>query len=177
MADFLISYSFIGKFVASFGDGPGRYKQLLQETDKLNGCDAYDGSPYTEDTSEGRVSYLDLTLPQYGLPIYDWIMSLEVAEHIPRQFESIFIDNIVRHAKEGVVLSWAVPGQDGNSHVNPRSFDYVVTVMGRQGFEHDDNETQKVRNAAKVSWLKSNTNVYRRKPVKKKELMNMQQNA
>ena len=57
------------------------------------------------------MSFLDLTLPQYGLPLYDWVMSLEVAEHIPQDYEAIFIDNIVRHAREGVVLSWAVPGR------------------------------------------------------------------
>ncbi len=38
---------------------------------------------------------------------YDWIISLEVAEHIPAQFESIYIDNLVKHAKEGIILSWA----------------------------------------------------------------------
>jgi len=58
------------------------------------------------------VSYLDLTLPQYGLPLYDWVISLEVAEHIPAESEAIYLDNIVRHAREGVVLSWAVPGND-----------------------------------------------------------------
>jgi len=67
---------------------------------------------YSEKTSEGRVSYLDLTLPQYGLPLYDWVISLEVAEHIPAESEAVFLDNIVRHAREGVVLSWAVPGND-----------------------------------------------------------------
>ena len=76
----------------------------------LKGYDAYDGAPFSEKTSEGRVQYLDLTLPQYGLPLYDWVMSLEVAEHIPKEYESIYLDNIVRHAKEGVILSWAKPG-------------------------------------------------------------------
>ena len=77
----------------------------------LKGYDAYDGAPFSEKTSEGRVQYLDLTLPQYGLPLYDWVMSLEVAEHIPKEFESIYLDNIVRHAKEGIVISWAKLGK------------------------------------------------------------------
>ena len=77
----------------------------------LKGYDSYDGAPFSEEISEGRVKYLDLTLPQYGLPLYDWIISLEVAEHIPREYENIYLDNIVRHAKEGVILSWARPGK------------------------------------------------------------------
>ena len=161
--------------MASFGDGPGRYKQLLLETGKLKGYDAYDGAPFTEDTSEGRVTFLDLTLPQYGLPVYDWIMSLEVAEHIPKQFESMFIDNIARHAKEGVVLSWAVPGQGGHSHVNNRPFEYVVSIMEQQGFKHVESESENLKKAATLGWLRRNTNVYRRSSTI--NITNMQQNA
>jgi hypothetical protein len=71
-----------------------------------------------EETSGGLVKFMDLTIPQYGLPIYDWIVSLEVAEHIPSQFESVYLDNVFRHAREGIILSWAVPGQNGLSHVD-----------------------------------------------------------
>lgn len=129
----------------------------------MNGYDAYDGVPFCETTSEGRVKFLDLTLPQYGLPLYDWIVSLEVAEHIPKQFESIYIDNIVRHAREGVVLSWARPGQGGYSHVNNRPFEYIKDLMEKQGFSHDDVESQKLKDAATFWWFKTNTNVFRRK--------------
>ncbi|XP_052279447.1 uncharacterized protein LOC127877532 isoform X2 [Dreissena polymorpha] len=154
---------FQGKYVGSFGDGPGRYKQLLSDAGKLKGYDAYDGAPYCDVTSEGRVKFLDLTLPQFGLPLYDWIISLEVAEHIPAQFESIYIDNIVRHAKEGIVLSWARPGQGGYSHVNNRAFEYVVKLMDGLGFSHDAESSEKLRNAASLDWLRHNINVYRRK--------------
>ncbi|KAH3834501.1 hypothetical protein DPMN_107829 [Dreissena polymorpha] len=154
---------FQGKYVGSFGDGPGRYKQLLSDAGKLKGYDAYDGAPYCDVTSEGRVKFLDLTLPQFGLPLYDWIISLEVAEHIPAQYESIYIDNIVRHAKEGIVLSWARPGQGGYSHVNNRAFEYVVKLMDGLGFSHDAERSEKLRNAASLDWLKNNIHVYRRK--------------
>jgi hypothetical protein len=45
------------------------------------------------------------------------IISLEVAEHIPEKYEAVYLDNIFRHAKEGIILSWAVPGQIGLSHI------------------------------------------------------------
>ena len=151
--------------MGSFGDGPGRYKQMLLETGKLKGYDAYDGAPYSEVTSEGRVQFLDLTLPQYGLPVYDWIMSLEVAEHIPAQFQSVYLDNIERHAKEGVVLSWAVPGQGGYSHVNERPLKYVLQLMDSLGFKLDSENSTKLQNAATLDWLRRNTYVYRRKNI------------
>lgn len=153
---------FKGKYVGSFGDGPGRYKQLLTDTGLLRGYDAYDGAPYVETISEGRVVFLDLTLPLYGLPIYDWIISLEVAEHIPKEYESIYIDNIVRHAREGLVISWAAPGQKGYSHVNNRPLEYVKSVMRGHGFEFDTNSSLTLRRSAVVEWFKTNINVFRR---------------
>ncbi|XP_060594619.1 uncharacterized protein LOC132748972 isoform X3 [Ruditapes philippinarum] len=154
---------FQDKYVASFGDGPGRYKQLLSDSGLLKGYDAYDGAPFSEKTSEGRVMYLDLTLPQYGLPLYDWVMSLEVAEHIPKEYESIYLDNIARHAKEGIILSWAKPGQGGFSHVNTRPFEYVKAAFEKLGFEHDAQNSDMLKKAASLEWLQWNTNVYRRK--------------
>ncbi|XP_045194952.2 uncharacterized protein LOC123550582 [Mercenaria mercenaria] len=58
-----------GKYIGSFGDGPGRYKQLFIESGEVKGYDAYDGSPFCDVTSNGSVKFLDLTLPQYGLPL------------------------------------------------------------------------------------------------------------
>ena len=136
---------------------------MLLATGKLKDYEAYDGAPFAETTSEGRVKFLDLTLHQYGLPLYDWVISLEVAEHIPQQYEDTFIDNIVRHAREGVVLSWAVPGQGGYSHVNNRSFQYVKGLLEVLGFKHDPEESEKLKRMATLPWLKTNTNVYRRR--------------
>ena len=107
--------------------------------------------------------FLDLTLEQYGLKLYDWVMSLEVAEHIPAEFESIYIDNIVRHAKEGVVISWAVPGQGGYSHVNNKPFDYVKKLFDGLGFDHDEAASEKLKSVATLPWLQKNTNVFRRR--------------
>ncbi|KAL3862471.1 hypothetical protein ACJMK2_008435 [Sinanodonta woodiana] len=154
---------FKGSKVASFGDGPGRYKQLIEDAGKAVTYDAYDGAPYCEETSKGRVKFLDLTLPQYGLPMYDWVISLEVAEHIPGEFESVYIDNIHRHARVGVVLSWAVPGQGGYAHINNRPFDYVVNIMKEKGLYYNQEKSDYLKNAAQVDWLKRNINVYLRR--------------
>lgn len=135
----------------------------MTDSGKLKGYDAYDGAPFCETTSEGRVKFLDLTLPQFGLPLYDWVMSLEVAEHIPQQFESIYIDNLVRHTKEGILLSWARPGQGGYSHVNNRPFEYIKTLMDGLGFEHDDTQSKSLREASTFDWFRNNINVFRRR--------------
>ena len=125
---------------------------------------AYDGGPFYDKLSHGRVKYLDLTIPQYGLPLYDWVMSLEVAEHIPHEFEHIYISNIVRHARDGVVLSWAVPNQPGHGHINNQPLDYVIKTFKKQGFGHDPKLSKQLQSKAYVGWLKKNLNVFKRLP-------------
>jgi tryptophanyl-tRNA synthetase len=110
--------------------------------------------------SHGRVRFMDLSIPQYGILQYDWIISLEVAEHIPEKYEAVYLDNIFRHAKEGIILSWAVPGQIGLSHINNKPIEYVSKVMRENGFQRDAGKTMKLQASASLSWLKSNIHVY-----------------
>ena len=153
---------FSGKRVASFGDGPGIYKQYLDSKGSLKCYDAYDGAPFVDTTTNNRVKFLDLSVPIYHLDQYDWVISLEVAEHIPAEFEAIYVDNLVRHAKEGIVLSWAKIGQGGHSHVNNRDFEYVKAKMESLGFSHDIKWSTRLKEKASLHWLKDNINVYRR---------------
>ena len=106
---------------------------------------------------------MDLTLPQYWLPRYDWVLSMEVLEHIPAQFETTVLDNIDRAAGHGVVLSWAVPGQDGFHHVSNRSPTYVEQTMLNRGFTMDLNTSLALRNTATLSWLRRNIMVFIRR--------------
>ena len=150
------------KEVASFGDGPGAYKSLLTNLNQVKFYDAYDGAPFTELTTNDNVKFLDLSQPIYHLKKYDWIISLEVAEHIPAEFEQIYIDNLARHAKEGIILSWAKLGQGGHSHVNNRDISYVMNEMKKRNFILNKEKSDLFKNVAQFSWLKSNINVYQR---------------
>ena len=105
---------------------------------------------------------MDLTVPQFNIPMYDWIISLEVAEHIPKQYESIYMDNMARHSREGIVMSWAVPEQGGLAHINNRPLSYVIKLLKQYGFEHDKNASKVLQTASSFQWLRDNTNVYRR---------------
>ena len=150
------------KKVASFGDGPGAYKLKLDELKQVILYDAFDGAPYVELTTNNKVNYIDLSVPIYHLNVYDWIISLEVAEHIPAQFESIYINNLVAHAKEGIILSWAKIGQSGHYHVNNRNSDYVIKLMESKNFSHDFQSSNYFKMKSSLSWLKDNINVFRR---------------
>jgi hypothetical protein len=153
---------FYGSRVAGLGDGLGHYQRLVTDDGFVARYDAYDGSPFVEELTNGRVRFLDLAVPQFWLPVYDWTLCLEVLEHIPEQYESIAVDNVVRPARVGVVLSWARPGQGGLEHVNTRPQEYVGELMKRRGFRLDVASSNRLRDESTFAWLKFTLNVYRR---------------
>lgn len=157
-----LSKFFTNKTVGSFGDGPGKYSVEINNLGQVKSYTAYDGAPYCENVTDGVVKFLDLTVPHYGLPAYDWVISLEVGEHIPSAFEDVYLDNLVRHAKEGVVMSWAKLGQGGYSHVNNKRLQDVVAQMVRRGFSFNANHGKPLRDASSAPWLRDNIHVYKR---------------
>jgi GT2 family glycosyltransferase len=102
----------------------------------------------------------DLILP--GLPEDTTVLSLEVAEHIDPAFENVFFNNITKHATR-VIMSWGVPGQGGDGHVNERPNDYVINRMRERGFLFDRKITEKLRLSvfnSKLWWFKNTLMVF-----------------
>ena len=85
---------------------------------------------------------------------------LKLLNTFHKKYEAVYLDNIFRHAKEGIILSWAVPGQGGLSHINNKPIEYVTKVMRDNGFKRDAEKTMKLQTSASLSWIKSNINVY-----------------
>lgn len=130
-----------------FGSGIGALAQLFMEHQIDVSC--VDGNPMTPVWSNHLCSVFDLATPvgwEYWQQ-YDFVVSLEVGEHIPLEYEQIFFDNIAAAASRGVVLSWAPDGQGGEGHVNPRPSDYVIEQMQRRGFAYFNNQTRRLRRA------------------------------
>ncbi len=109
-----------------------------------------DGSWGVEKLSKGLVKFGDLSLcltvgDGRMIPtIPDWIISFEVGEHIPPEHAAIFMDNL-SVAKEGILMSWALPGQKGFHHVNCQMIEWVACEMGKRGFSVDDVATMEAR--------------------------------
>ncbi len=139
------------------------YARKMKEAGQVKIYTAYDGAPFCESTTDGWVRFLDLTAPQFGLPCYDWVMSLEVGEQIPKEFENIFVDNLARHAKEGIILSWAKLGQGGHSHINNKKESDVIEMLSIRGFGISRAEDKPLRAASGRFWLQNNIRVYRRR--------------
>ena len=98
--------------IVDFGCGNADYiKQLISEGFK---CEAYDGNPNTPEMTSGIGKVLDLSEKFDLNKKFDYVISLEVAEHIPKEYEEIYVDNLIRHTDYYLITSWAVKGQGGD---------------------------------------------------------------
>jgi hypothetical protein len=52
-----------------------------------------------------------------------------VGSYIAKEREDVFFDNLVRLANTGIIVSWALPGQDGDFHRNLMDNDQVTKPL------------------------------------------------
>lgn len=82
---------------------------------------------------------------------FDLVMSLEVAEHLPANKASIFINSLVKLGPV-IIFSAAVPNQTGTHHVNEQWPSYWAKLF----FEHDyipfDYFRNKIWKNEKIEW-------------------------
>ena len=157
LCEALTSYLLITghKTVVDFGCGMGDYAKAFKAVNL--DVEAFDGNPNTEVLTEGIGRVLDLSKPFYLQKKFDAVMSLEVGEHIPAEFEDLFISNITKHAKKTLIISWAVEGQGGDGHVNCKNNDYIIRQIEERGFKYKKKASEELRKAAtNASWF-SNT--------------------
>ena len=127
-----------------FGAGVGQYGHALKAIDPRFRYNGYDGAGNIVDVSGGFVDFFDLTIP-LSLPRADWLLSLEVGEHIPSRLEEKVIRNLHAHNCRGVILSWAYLGKPGVGHVNNHNSAYLVQLFDELGYAYDEKTTQALR--------------------------------
>ena len=150
-----------GSSVVDFGCGNADYIKHLIE----NGfeCEAYDGNPDTPEMTGGIGKVLDLSKKFDLGKTFDYVMSLEVAEHIPKEFEETYVDNLIRHTGFYLITSWAVKGQGGDGHVNEQDEDYVLNLYKEKGMVYNKEISEALRGVAKLGWFKNTIFVFKKK--------------
>jgi 2-polyprenyl-3-methyl-5-hydroxy-6-metoxy-1,4-benzoquinol methylase len=145
------------KSVFDFGCGDGNYlKNLNKVCTKVAGCD---GNPFTLELTEGLGFQADLSI-HHQFEKVDWVISFEVGEHLPKEYESIFIDNLCNHAHKGIIMSWAFPNQPGEGHVNCQTSEYIIEQLYKRGFLIDYIESNNIRNLSDTWWFQANLLVF-----------------
>jgi len=144
--------------IVDFGCGNADYaKELYNEGKKV---DAFDGNPHTPEMTGGFASVLDLSIEFDLGKKYECVISLEVGEHIPKNKEQIYLNNLVSHTEQCVILSWALPNQGGKGHVNERPNEYIIEEMNKRGFKHFEEASEYLRNSSVLWWFKKTIMVF-----------------
>jgi hypothetical protein len=139
--------------VADIGAGSGHYAKWLNDTGLVSAY-AFDGTPDVELVTKGAVMSADLARPLELWRRFDWVICLEVAENIPAELTETFLQNLDRHAGEGLVLSWAQPGLRSLGSPNARSQGEVLSLIKQHtGLHLHEEFTARLRTSATVQSL------------------------
>ena len=146
------------KKVIDLGCGDGSYVNLISESIE---CKGYDGNPDTVELTQGLGVMLYLH-NRISLKPVDWVLCIEVGNHIPKEFEDIFLNNIKNICKKGVIISWAEPNQKGIGQLNRQPNNYIIEKFKNMGFSHDTKTQTRLRKSCSLRWLKFTLMVFRK---------------
>ncbi|MHC4237151.1 MAG: methyltransferase domain-containing protein [Planctomycetota bacterium] len=110
-----------------------------------------------------NIIQMDLTVPQTLITPYDFVLCLEVGEHIPQKHEQSFLDNLNKFVGKDLVMSWAVPGQySASGHVNNQPNEYIIEQMWNRGLKYQKKMTRILRYYSNLKWFKNTIMVFKR---------------
>lgn len=149
------------KTLLDLGCGPAFYiSEFIKENIQ---CEAYDGNPNTPELTNGLGKIVDLSENMNLGKTFDFVLSLEVGEHIPKEFEDIYINNVLKHSHNYVLLSWAIPNQGGDGHVNEQPNDYIINKITSLGFDYNEDISIGLRNSSQARWFKNTLMLFKKK--------------
>jgi SAM-dependent methyltransferase len=104
---------------------------------------------------------------------FDLVMSLEVAEHLPASAADNFVKNLVDHGDD-ILFSAALPGQDGQNHLNEQWPDYWAAKFNAHGYRVYDVLRPLFWNDQRVDrWYRQNMLLYSKRPLPFPETTNL----
>jgi hypothetical protein len=132
--------------ILELGAGVGHYVAMFRGYGYTS--QGIDAIPNIEKYSRGLVMCHDLTkdIPLWQeFPWYHWVMSCEVGEHIPKEHEATYVQNVVKSCSRGAIISWATPNQRGSLHVNAKPVEETVGLFEAAGLKLHEDWTKRLR--------------------------------
>ena len=109
------------------------------------------------------VRHGDLANASLTLIPSDFVLTFEMAEHIPRRFQGQLLQSIDRAATRGVIISWGTT-KGGVGHVNPMSVRAVQNLFCKRGFHLHSVPTRQLRQSSTYWYFQRNILVMERRP-------------
>lgn len=143
--------------VVDLGCGRGDYLSYLS----MNGfdCIGYEGTPDIKSIASFPFIH-QADLSEEIETEKGTVLCFEVAEHIPKEYEDVFLRNVVNASTGLIIISWAVKGQGGHGHVNEQDIFYVGYKFLELGYIINSDLTKKLRKASSLWWFKKSIYVF-----------------
>lgn len=152
-----------------FGCGMGFYANILQQNG-FKYVTGFEGDPPQGKLFQNIVQQ-DLT-KEFHVPAHGNALFLEVAEHIPAEFETAALSNVINSIGSGkkLVMSWAIRGQAGFGHVNCLDNHEAIAKVEAFGFKylHDDSMAARAVDLDQAPWFRNTILVFQQGLPKKK---------
>ena len=152
------------KSIIDFGCGSGYLLKVLAEavnTDDYLGINLNDTFGLGE-LEKGHIVFGDLSIPQQISGHYDLVISLEVAEHLPKESADSFITTLIYHANDRIMFSAATVGQGGEGHINEQPHSYWHDKFKMRGWHCLDIIRPILKGTKVPFWYRNNIFIYER---------------
>ncbi len=130
---------------ADIGCGKGDYCSYLASVAGWPNVTGYEGTVGIEKLSGAysKIIHVDLAKESAKAIVEpaEFVLCLEVGEHIPAKYEKIFLDLLNFVVSYSLLISWATPQQGGTGHVNPKNRQEVMEIFEGFGFRLHSSKT------------------------------------
>lgn len=142
---------FAPKSVLDLGCGMGNYLKLFAKAGcRVVGLEGSASGLKRVPESVLAIQY-DLRKPLVINQTFDLVMSVEVAEHLPKKYSRTLVGSLCRHSKGLVLFTAAPPGTPGDDHINCQAREFWDGLFLERGFVFDQEESQRMMSFARSS--------------------------
>jgi SAM-dependent methyltransferase len=166
------------KSIVDFGCGLGTWLRAFKETgvEEIFGLDGKwcKTELLFKNISPKEFKFVDLENPIVLDKTYDFVISLEVAEHLSEKKADVFVQSLVNAGKI-ILFSAAVPKQGGINHINEQWPAYWKTKFAQYDYYFHDFIRPQIWNNTEIEyWYKQNIFIVAHKDIAfPKELQNL----
>ena len=131
--------------VLDIGCASGLYLKAF----RMNGIDGIgvEGSTIHDRMKMVDPNYIVQKDLRFDIPKYsnvDFVMSIEVAEHIEKEYADVYVNNLTKHGAQHILLTAAPPGQSGAAHVNCQPKEYWVEKIEKNGYTNTSGYDERI---------------------------------
>lgn len=150
--------------VIDFGCAIGTYLEPFYKKDvEIKGIDANESAFKHAVVPNEFLEYFDLRNEYKPKQKYDLVISIEVAEHLPKSASDNFVKSLTQSTNKTIVITAASPDQGGKHHINEQPKEYWIDKFKKKDFRFKSEKTEEIKrkiNLQSIDEVKENLLIF-----------------